>query len=94
MPSKNEGGNNVPLVTSMDSLDHSIRDIVSATIVGDGKRTLAALDPVYGTMDLVYAAIKSGTATLKKNPERQSGISRASRGVSSPSAETAGCCKE
>ena len=38
MPSKNEGGNSVPLITSMDSLDHSIRDIVSAAIVGDGKR--------------------------------------------------------
>ena len=71
MPSKNEGGSNVPLITSMDSLDHSIRDIVSATIVGDGKRTLAALDPVYGTMDLVYAAIKSGTVILKRNAEKQ-----------------------
>ncbi len=60
-----------PIATVMDSLDISIRQIVSASIVGDGKSVLKAIEPVNGAMDIIYSAVKSGAAKLKKNAEKQ-----------------------
>lgn len=57
----------VPFVGAMDNLDASIKEIVSAVVVGDGPRVLAAVEAAYGIMDKVHAAVRAGSVKLKKN---------------------------
>jgi len=57
----------IPFVGAMDNLDASIREIVSAVVVGDGQRVLAAVEAAYGIMDRAHAAVRAGKVKLKKN---------------------------
>ena len=70
-PEKKLANADIPIVSSMKVADQSIREVASAVIVGDSKRVLAAIEPVYGMMDLVYAAVTSGSVKLNRNAEKK-----------------------
>lgn len=69
----------IPFVGAMNNLDASIKEIVSAVVVGDSTRVLVAVEAVYGIMDKVHASVRAGSVKLRKNAGKTEEFTRMER---------------